>query len=228
MDIKEFEKKIGYFFKDDTLLKMALTHSSYGYEVFKDKSYNNERLEFLGDAVLELTVSDFLINKYIDLPEGKLTKIRASIVCEPTHAICARDIHVNEVIMLGKGEDLSGGRFRDSIVSDALEAVIGAIYTDGGIECAKDFIHRFILNDIDNKKLFVDSKTILQEMLQATYGVAPEYVLVNESGPDHNKVFETEVRIEGRTIGHGSGRTKKAAEQQSAYNAILDIKNKQV
>lgn len=228
MDIKEFEKNIGYFFKDDNLLKLALTHSSYGNEVCKDKFYNNERLEFLGDAVLELTVSDFLINKYIDLPEGKLTKIRASIVCEPTLAICARDIHVNEVIMLGKGEDLSGGRFRDSIISDALEAVIGAIYTDGGIECAKDFIHRFILNDIDNKKLFVDSKTILQEMLQATYGAAPEYVLVNESGPDHNKVFETEVRIEGRTIGCGSGRTKKAAEQQSAYNAILDIKNKQV
>ena len=220
MDIKEFEKKIGYFFKDDTLLKMALTHSSYGNEVFKDKSYNNERLEFLGDAVLELTVSDFLINKYIDLPEGKLTKIRASIVCEPTLAICARDIHVNEVIMLGKGEDLSGGRFRDSIVSDALEAVIGAIYTDGGIECAKDFIHRFILNDIDNKKLFVDSKTILQEMLQATYGVAPEYVLVNESGPDHNKVFTVEVHLNSNVIGTGKGKLHVPYEYYEKLRAL--------
>lgn len=228
MDIKEFEKNIGYFFKEQELLKLALTHSSYGNENYRDKLHNNERLEFLGDAVLELTVSDFLINKYINLPEGELTKIRASIVCEPTLAICARDIHVNDVIFLGKGEELTGGRFRDSIISDALEAVIGAIYTDGGIECARDFIHRFILNDIDNKKLFVDSKTILQEMLQATFGSAPEYVLVKESGPDHCKIFETEVHIEGRTIGIGSGRTKKASEQQAAYNAILDIKNKQV
>ncbi len=228
MDIKEFEKNTGYFFKNPELLKLALTHSSYGNEVYNDRYHNNERLEFLGDAVLELIVSDYLIKKHTDVPEGELTKIRASIVCEPTLAICARELGLPESILLSKGENITGGRERDSIVSDAFEAVIGAIYTDGGIESAKEFIYRYVLNDIDKKKLFIDSKTILQEMLQAGYGTAPEYVLTDSYGPDHCKTFESEVRIEGKTIGKGTGRTKKASEQKAAYNAILDIKNKQV
>jgi ribonuclease-3 len=178
MDIKEFEKKIGYFFKDDTLLKMALTHSSYGNEVFKDKSYNNERLEFLGDAVLELTVSDFLINKYIDLPEGKLTKIRASIVCEPTLAQCAESLELGALLYLGKGEDLTGGRERDSILSDAWEALIGAMYLDGGFTSAKEFILKYVLTDIEHKKLFYDSKTMLQELIQNKYKKSLHYVVV--------------------------------------------------
>ena len=224
--INDFEKKIGYNYNDIDLLKLALTHSSYGNEVYNDKLHNNERLEFLGDAVLEITVSDFLYKKYLNLPEGQLTKKRASIVCEPTLAICAREIGLPDVLLLGKGEELTGGRFRDSIISDAMEAVIGSIYLDGGIECARDFINRFILNDIGNKSLFVDSKTILQERIQTVYKDGPEYVLIGESGPDHNKTFEAEVRIEGKIIGKGIGRTKKAAEQQAAYNAILRMEKK--
>ena len=203
MNIKEFEKKIGYAYNNVDLLKLALTHSSYGNEVYKDKLHNNERLEFLGDAVLELTVSDYLFNEECNMPEGSLSRKRASIVCE-----------------------LTGGRFRDSIVSDAMEAVIGSIYLDGGIECAREFINKFILADIKDKQLFVDSKTILQERIQAGYKEGPEYIITGESGPDHCKVFEAEVRIEGRLIGSGKGRTKKAAEQQAAYNAIMDMESK--
>ena len=167
MNIKEFEKKIGYAYNNVDLLKLALTHSSYGNEVYKDKLHNNERLEFLGDAVLELTVSDYLFNEECNMPEGSLSRKRASIVCEPTLAMCAREINLPEVLFMGKGEELTGGRFRDSIVSDAMEAVIGSIYLDGGIECAREFINKFILADIKDKQLFVDSKTILQERIQA-------------------------------------------------------------
>ena len=138
-------------------------------------------------------------------------------------AMCAREINLPEVLFMGKGEELTGGRFRDSIVSDAMEAVIGSIYLDGGIECAREFINKFILADIKDKQLFVDSKTILQERIQAGYKEGPEYIITGESGPDHCKVFEAEVRIEGRLIGSGKGRTKKAAEQQAAYNAIMDM-----
>ena len=226
MNIKEFEKKIGYAYNNVDLLKLALTHSSYGNEVYKDKLHNNERLEFLGDAVLELTVSDYLFNEECNMPEGSLSRKRASIVCEPTLAMCAREINLPEVLFMGKGEELTGGRFRDSIVSDAMEAVIGSIYLDGGIECAREFINKFILADIKDKQLFVDSKTILQERIQAGYKEGPEYIITGESGPDHCKVFEAEVRIEGRLIGSGKGRTKKAAEQQAAYNAIMDMESK--
>ena len=221
MKLEEFEKKIGYTFKDISLLKLALTHSSYGNEVYRDKMYNNERLEFLGDAVLEIIVSEFLFSTKQELPEGQLTKIRASIVCEPTLAMCAKNISLNEYIMLGKGEEVTGGRFRASIISDAMEAVIGAIYKDGGIECAKDFINKYILNDIDRKTLFVDSKSILQERVQAGHLEAPQYRLVSSSGPDHCKVFEVEVLVDDKVVGTGSGNTKKAAEQQAAYNAII-------
>ena len=221
MKLEEFEKKIGYTFKDISLLKLALTHSSYGNEVYRDKTYNNERLEFLGDAVLEIIVSEFLFSTKQELPEGQLTKMRASIVCEPTLAMCAKTISLNEYIMLGKGEEVTGGRFRASIISDAMEAVIGAIYKDGGIECAKNFINKYILNDVDKKTLFVDSKSILQERVQAGHLEAPQYRLVSSSGPDHCKVFEVEVLVDDKVVGTGSGNTKKAAEQQAAYNAII-------
>ena len=223
MNLKEFENKIGYHFYDKNLIKLALTHSSYSNEMFRDKFHNNERLEFLGDAVLELTVSNYLYNNYNNMPEGELTKFRASIVCEPTLAICAKEIGLNEMLYLGKGEELTGGRFRDSIISDAFEALIGAIYKDGGIECATGFVEKFVLQDIDNKKLFVDSKSILQERIQAGYKNGPEYILVGENGPDHCKEFSVEVRIEGKTIGTGTGRTKKAAEQKAAYDAIINM-----
>lgn len=221
--IKTFEETIGYRFLDSSLLQLALTHSSYGNETYHEKLHNNERLEFLGDAVLEITVSDFLYNKYPDLPEGELTRLRASMVCEPTLAVCAKEISLPDMLLLGKGEEQTGGRFRDSIISDAMEALLGAIYRDGGIECARAFVKRHILNDMENKKTFIDSKSVLQERLQADYKEGPEYILVGEEGPDHCKTFQVEVKSEGKTIGTGSGKTKKAAEQQAAYQAILNM-----
>ena len=224
-DLKEFQDTIGYHFKNEQLLKQALTHSSYANEKRMKRLSDNERLEFLGDAVLEVSSSVFLFQHYPNLPEGELTKLRASIVCEPTLALCAEPIKVGEYIFLGKGEEQTGGRKRNSVVSDALEAVIGAMYLDGGFEVAKDFVNRFIMTDIENKHLFCDSKTILQEFVQSRHQVMC-YELVGESGPDHDKSFTVEVHIEGDTVSLGKGRTKKAAEQAAAYNALLKLKPK--
>ena len=223
IDLAAFESRVGYRFHRPELLRLAVTHSSYGNEVHHDRMYNNERLEFLGDAVLELTVSDFLYQEYQNMPEGELTKLRASIVCEPTLALCARECGLNDVLLLGKGEEATGGRFRDSITSDAFEAVLGAVYMDGGIECARDFVRKNVLNDIEKKKLFVDSKSILQEKVQAEGYQSPEYELISEKGPDHCKEFTVRVNVGGRILGEGIGRTKKAAEQQAAYSAITRI-----
>ena len=225
-NLKQFEAKIGHNFFDRDILRLALTHSSYGNEVYRDKLHNNERLEFLGDAVLELTVSNYLYKNYSNMPEGELTKLRASIVCEPTLANVAKEIGLDEMLYIGKGEEMTGGRFRDSITSDAFDALIGAIFLDGGIECATGFVEKFVLQDIDNKKLFVDSKSILQERIQAGYKNGPEYFLIGESGPDHCKEFSVEVRLEGKVIGTGKGRTKKAAEQKAAYDAIINMQTK--
>ena len=219
--LKELEERIDYQFKNQNLFSQALTHSSYANEHRLDHSRCNERLEFLGDAVLEIVTSDFLYHKYATLPEGDLTKIRASIVCEPTLAYCAGDIRLGEYLFLGKGEDATGGRGRNSVVSDAMEALIGAIYLDGGFANAKEFVHRFILNDIEHKKLFFDSKTILQEQIQSETEEPLHYELIKEEGPDHNKRFTVEVCLGGQVLGTGSGRTKKAAEQEAAYRAIL-------
>lgn len=222
--LKELEKKLQYEFHDKNLFSQALTHSSYANEHRLDHSRCNERLEFLGDAVLEIVTSDFLYHKYDALPEGDLTKIRASIVCEPTLAYCAGDIRLGEYLLLGKGEEATGGRNRNSVVSDAMEALIGAIYLDGGFTNAKEFIHRFILTDLENKKLFYDSKTILQEIVQADMEEGISYHLIKEEGPHHNKSFTVEVKIGETVYGTGSGRTKKAAEQEAAYKAILKLK----
>lgn len=222
--LKELEDKISYHFQDKNLLAQALTHSSYANEHRLDHNHCNERLEFLGDAVLEIVTSDFLYHKYTDKPEGDLTKIRASIVCEPTLAYCAEDIQLGSYLFLGKGEDATGGRNRNSVVSDAMEAVIGAIYLDGGFASAKEFIHKFILNDLENKQLFYDSKTILQEMVQGMGREALTYELLGEDGPEHNRVYETCAKIGGREIGRGQGRSKKAAEQMAAYRGILKLK----
>ena len=221
---KGLEEKIGYSFTNKRLLALAMTHSSYANEQRGRRKANNERLEFLGDAVLEIVTSEFLYRKYETLPEGDLTKIRASIVCEPTLAYCAGDIELGQYLYLGKGEDATGGRNRNSVVSDAMEALIGAIYLDGGFANAKEFIHRFILNDIEHKQLFYDSKTILQEMVQSRSSEGLSYEILREEGPDHNKSFEVCARIGGAEIGRGTGRTKKAAEQVAAYNGILKLK----
>src|SRR5699024_2538030 len=202
------------------LLKQALTHSSYANEKKLGKLGCNERLEFLGDAVLELVSSDVLYAKFPQIPEGELTKKRASLVCEPSLAYCARQFDLPKYLLLGRGEDMTGGRMRDSIVSDATEALLGAIYLDGGFEKAREFVLKFILNDMEHKQLFYDSKTILQELVQEKGRQTVEYVLTKETGPDHNKQFSVDVLINGTPAGSGTGHTKKAAEQAAAYQAI--------
>ncbi len=225
LTLDKLEETIGYNFKDKKLLKQAMTHSSYSNDKKIGKLRNNERLEFLGDAVLELASSEFLYKEYNNKPEGELTRLRASLVCEPTLAGVAREIKLNDYLLLGHGEEITGGRFRDSIVSDAFEALIGAIYLDGGFANAKEFVLKFVLNDIENKHLFYDSKTILQEMVQKQYKERVEYKLIGESGPDHNKSFEVQAVFRNVVIGKGVGATKKRAEQEAAYEAILSIKN---
>ena len=224
--LHELQGKIGYQFQDETLLKQALTHSSFANEQKINKLNNYERLEFLGDAVLELVSSEFLYNENEDMPEGQLTRLRASMVCEPALAYCARDIQLNTYILLGKGEESTGGRKRDSITSDVMEAVIGAIFIDGGIENAKKFIYRFVLSDLEDKILFMDSKTLLQEEIQKQNTSQLRYELVGEEGPDHDKQFSVEAYLDERLIGSGVGRTKKAAEQQAAYEALKKLKGR--
>ena len=219
----EFQKKTGYEFKNTDLLITALTHSSYSNENRLKKYMCNERLEFLGDAVLELISSEQIYKENPTKPEGDMTRIRASWVCEPTLALCARDIDLGDYVMLGRGEDLTGGRERDSILSDTLEATIGAVYLDGGFEKAREYINRHILNDIEKKKLFYDSKTILQEIVQGEH-LDMEYELLKEEGPDHNKSFKESVFIGKKEYGIGCGRTKKAAEQDAAYKTILMLR----
>ena len=225
-NLKELEKKISYSFSDEGLLKHAMTHSSYVNEKRLKKTDCNERLEFLGDAVLELVSSEYLFFENPKMPEGELTKLRASMVCEKALAFCARDLDLGDFLLLGKGDDATGGRKRDSITSDALEALIGAIYLDGGFANAKEFILNHVLNDLEGKRLFYDSKTILQELVQGNSEKRICYELVGEVGPDHNKSFQVEVRIGDTTYGQGIGRTKKAAEQEAAYQAILKLKNR--
>ena len=226
-DLKELEEKIGYEFHNKQLFRQSMIHSSYANEHRLDKLECNERLEFLGDAVLEVVSSDFLFHRFRQSPEGDLTKTRASMVCEPALAYCAGEIQLGEYLLLGKGEEATGGRGRNSIVSDAMEALIGAIYLDGGFANAKEFIHRFILNDIEHKQLFYDSKTILQEMIQATAGAHLEYEILREEGPDHHKVFEVRALSGGEELGRGTGGTKKAAEAVAAYHGILKLRGKE-
>ena len=224
---RELEKKIGYTFREKGMLRQAMCHSSYANEHKPRPAADNERLEFLGDAVLEIISSDFLYHQYPKMPEGDLTKLRASIVCEPTLALCAREFELGKYLLLGKGEEHTGGRERNSILSDAMEALIGAIYLDGGFASAKEFVLKFILTDIEHKKLFYDSKTILQELVQRDFKDEEIcYEVVGEEGPDHAKKFIVEVRIGNRKAGEGEGSTKNAAEQAAAYRAILALKGK--
>ena len=225
MDFADLEAKIGYRFSNRELLVTALTHSSYANEFSRHKGEIafNERLEFLGDAVLELVTSEFIFETHKEMPEGSMSKLRASMVCEPSLAFCAKGIGLGNYLRLGKGEDMTGGRGRDSILSDAFEAVIGAIYLDGGLKPAGEFIREFALTKLDDARLFKDSKTLLQEITQEKYRCMPEYVLMKEEGPAHMRTFTIELRIAGKAMAVGTGTSKKGAEQEAARKAIRMI-----
>lgn len=219
--LEELEEKIGYCFQDKSLLRQALTHSSFSNEQKINKWKNYERIEYLGDAVLELISSDYFYHTYPEETEGNLTKMRASAVCEQALAITARELQLGGYMVFGKGEEQNGGRERESIIADAVEAIIGAIYLDGGLEQAKKFIHGFVLNDLDHKRLFYDAKSILQERIQEAKLGELTYELIREEGPEHEKNFVMEARLNGQAIGTGQGKSKKTAQQHAAYDALL-------
>jgi len=225
LQTEKLEQNLKYRFQNTELLLHALTHSSYANEHHLKREQNNERLEFLGDAVLEMISSENLYKKDSRMPEGELTKLRASLVCEPTLAQCAREMDLGEFLLLGKGEEGTGGRTRDSILSDAFEAVIGAIYLDGGFTNAKEFVERTVLSDMEHRTLFRDSKTILQEILQSEHKGTPSYRLIGEEGPEHRKQFTVCAYLEDKPLAKGVGKTKKAAEQEAAYRSILLLRN---
>lgn len=216
--MQEFEKLLGYSFKDKALLKRALSHSSYANENHTPKD-SNERLEFLGDSVLGFITAEYYYKSF-SLPEGELTRLRASTVCEKALFEFTKEIELGRFLLLGKGEENTGGRGRASINSDAFEAIIAAIYLDGGIEEAKKFVLRFVEKHAKNQGSFKDYKTILQEVIQKNPEETLEYVLVGESGPDHNKSFEVEVHLNSNVIGKGVGKSKKNAEQEAAREAL--------
>lgn len=222
-DFKGLQSDIGYRFNKENLVTQALTHSSYAHEKNLKDLMDNERLEFLGDAVLELVSSEFLYQTHPEMNEGKMTKLRASLVCEQSLADCARQLKLGSYLRLGNGEDMTGGRERDSILSDAFEALIGAMYLDGGFTSAKEFVLKFVLSDIEHKKLFYDSKTILQELIQNKYKKTLHYEPVSEEGPDHNKKFTVQAYMNDTPLMQGVGRTKKSAEQNAAYQSLLQF-----
>lgn len=218
--MSELEKRIHYEFKNKQLLTEALSHSSYANEGKKKRS--NERLEFLGDSVLSIVVAKHLFTHYTHLPEGELTKLRASLVCEKSLHAFALQFGLNEFLLLGKGEELTGGRERPSIIADAFEALLAAIYLDGGMAEARKFVLRFIPEHLNPKqaKGLDDYKTTLQEIIQQNREEKVEYVLISESGPDHDKTFEVEVHLNSNIIGRGRGKSKKQAEQLAAKEAL--------
>ena len=220
---EDLERAIGYQFTNHSLLVRALTHKSYENEHRRSSAGNNERLEFLGDAVLELVSSEYLFQEHPDMKEGELSKLRASMVCEPSLAKCARILNLTDHLMLGRGEEQLGGRKKDSLTSDALEALIGAVYLDGGFEEARKLIRTHILMKLSEEDLFVDTKTDLQEILQER-GLSVKYCVTHEEGPDHMKSFTVDAVVDGRTIGTGTGKTKKAAAQAAAEDALLKFR----
>ena len=219
--IKDLEAAIGYRFKDISLLQNALAHSSYANERWHNSLMSNERLEFLGDSVLGMTVAEYLYRQFPDRPEGELTRMRADMVCEKTLAQVANTIGLGEHLLLGHGEQQGGGRSRVSILADAVESVIAACYLDGGFEPAKAFIDRFILCNVPVKQLHNrDFKTAFQELVQRQKDQVIRYTLIGEEGPDHNKQFRVAVTLNGKTVGEGAGTSKKRAEQDAARAAM--------
>ena len=215
------ESRLGYNFKNISLLKNALVHTSYANEV-RNGVTSNERLEFLGDSVLSLIVSDHIFNKFSGMPEGELTRLRASLVCEKSLCSFARELDLGHFLYLGKGEDKGGGRDRDSILADAFEAVLAAIYLDGGMDAAKEYVMRFVLREIEThtEENTKDYKTILQEIIQRNPEETVSYILTGSDGPDHDKSFTVEVRLNSNVIGEGTGKSKKQAEQMAAKQAL--------
>ncbi|MBQ6847479.1 MAG: ribonuclease III [Clostridia bacterium] len=219
--MKTLQEKLMYSFKNEKLLINALTHSSYANEA-RDGISSNERLEFLGDSVLSIVVSEYIYKTFKKLPEGELTKLRASLVCEKSLCQFSRELELGKYLRLGKGEEKGGGRERDSILADAFEAVLAAIYLDGGFENAKKHVMRFITDELKHTddEVFKDYKTALQEIIQRNPEESVTYILTKESGPDHDKVFEVEVRLNSNTIGRGTGKSKKQAEQSAAKEVL--------
>jgi len=223
------QDKIGYKFNHQEILLEAMTHSSFANEWRHKGVTDNERLEFLGDSVLSLIVSHYIFNKFTQLPEGELTKVRANVVCESSLALKARRIDVGNHLLLGRGEEASGGKNRDSILADSLESLIAAIYLDGGYSKARDFVIDNFMYLIDlavSGDLMSDYKTKLQEILQSNTQNTIDYVVIREEGPDHNKTFFVQVRTENRVMGSGEGKNKKEAEQNAAKWAILNMSEK--
>ena len=219
--MKDLEAAIGYQFHDISLLQNALAHSSYANERWHNSLMSNERLEFLGDSILGMVVAEYLYRSFPDRPEGELTRMRADMVCEKTLAAVAGRIDLGRHLLLGNGEEQGGGRNRNSILADAVESVIAASFLDGGMEAARNFIQKFILVEVPVKKLHnMDYKTALQELVQQKKNQVLTYTLIGESGPDHNKQFDVEVRLNGKVVGVGSGSSKKRAEQDAAHAAM--------
>lgn len=219
--MKALQKNLGYTFKNEALLQNALTHSSFANEARGGVS-SNERLEFLGDSVLSIIVSDYIYKQFGNLPEGELTKLRASLVCEKSLCGFSRELQMGSFLRLGKGEEKGGGRERDSILADAFEAVLAAIYLDSDLETARELVMRFILKELKHTddEVFKDYKTALQEIIQRNPEEYVTYILTGESGPDHDKIFEVEVHLNSNVIGKGKGKSKKQAEQMAAKQAL--------
>ena len=218
--MKALEKKIGYHFKNKDYLLQALSHSSFVNERHSSIK-SNERLEFLGDAVLSIISAEYLYNLYPDMAEGELSKLRSSLVCTESLSGFAKSIDLGDALLLGKGEVVNGGAERPSILENAFEALIAAIYLDGGMGCAKSFVLGFLSEAIANHNIhFKDYKTTLQEIIQQNPDEMVTYVLVGEAGPDHNKTFEVEVHLNSNVIGRGIGKSKKSAEQEAAKEAL--------
>ena len=219
--MQRLEQAIGYRFRDKSLLEQALSHSSYANEVLRDGLKSYERLEFLGDSVLGFVTADYLYKNYPKLHEGELTKLRAELVCEKSLELSAKKLGLGEYLRLGKGEEAGGGRTRTSIIADLVEAVLAAIYLDGGFGPAKDFVYRFVLSDPKARlQLSADYKTMLQELVQRKKDQLLEYHLLAETGPDHEKEFSVSVSLNGETVGEGTGTSKQRAEQAAAEQAI--------
>ena len=223
--MRSLQEAIGYTFRDPSLLETALTHTSYANEVYKDGLRSYERLEFLGDSILGFTAADYLGKTFPKLHEGELTKLRADLVCETSLAQTAKALGLGDYLRLGKGEEATGGRRRVSIIADVVEAVIAAIYLDGGLEAAQRFIYTHVLVDTKARiQLNADYKTMLQELVQQQKNQVLSYELLGESGPDHDKQFTVQVLLNGTPIGTGSGSSKKRAEQAAASAALQQLR----